>query len=172
VLSMVSFLKVLCVVLVAVGMALSLAHALELPGKLKLNNDAYLSVQSIYYPGFTIGGIFGEPGAILATLALLFITPFPSAAFWLVSVAFVSLLVMHGVFWVFVQPVNKVWIKEQRLQGASAAFFAMGSNEVAGAAADQNWTTLRNRWEYAHLVRAVLGMLALIALMAGLTIAS
>jgi hypothetical protein len=38
-------------------MALSLAHALEVPGKLRLNKEQYLAVQTIYYPGFTLGGI-------------------------------------------------------------------------------------------------------------------
>jgi hypothetical protein len=42
--------------LAAVTMALSLAHALELPGKLRLGKEQYLAVQPIYYPGFTIGG--------------------------------------------------------------------------------------------------------------------
>ncbi|HET7883004.1 MAG TPA: hypothetical protein VFL55_19120 [Acetobacteraceae bacterium] len=50
-------------------MALSLAHALEVPGKLRLPRETYIAVQQISYPGFTIGGAFGESGAILATLA-------------------------------------------------------------------------------------------------------
>jgi hypothetical protein len=48
-----TFLQVLCVVLVAVGMGLSLAHALEFPGKLRLPKDENMIVQSIYYPGRT-----------------------------------------------------------------------------------------------------------------------
>jgi hypothetical protein len=39
-------LPVLAIVLVAVSLALSLAHALELPGKLRLSKDAYLTTQS------------------------------------------------------------------------------------------------------------------------------
>jgi hypothetical protein len=60
-------------------MALSLAHALELPGKMRLGKDAYLSVQTIYYPGFTIGGI-AEPLGILALIALLVFVPLGAAA--------------------------------------------------------------------------------------------
>jgi hypothetical protein len=41
--------QIMTVMLAAVTMALSLAHALELPGKLRLNKEQYLAVQAIYY---------------------------------------------------------------------------------------------------------------------------
>jgi len=47
---------VVTVFLVAVAMALALSHALELPGKMRLDKQTYLAMQPIYYPGFTIGG--------------------------------------------------------------------------------------------------------------------
>ncbi len=43
--------------LVRVTAALSLAHALEWPGKMRLTREQYLAVQPIYYPGFTYAGI-------------------------------------------------------------------------------------------------------------------
>jgi hypothetical protein len=55
-----SGLQVLTVILVAVAMALSLAHALELPGKMRLTKEVYYAMQPVYYPGFTIGGGIGE----------------------------------------------------------------------------------------------------------------
>ena len=51
---MFQLLHILTVILVAIAMALSLAHVLELPGKLRLDRDTYLKVQTIYYPGFTL----------------------------------------------------------------------------------------------------------------------
>src|SRR5262249_59796352 len=54
------------IVLSAVGMGLSLAHALELPGKRRLSRDAYFAVQTIYYPGFTIAAPLAEPFATVA----------------------------------------------------------------------------------------------------------
>jgi hypothetical protein len=60
-------LEVLAVILAAVTMSLALAHALELPGKLRLSKEHYLAVQAIYYPGFTIAGI-AEVGSIIAAL--------------------------------------------------------------------------------------------------------
>ena len=53
---MVVTLQVTTLLAVAIAMATALAHALELPGKLRLSKDEYLTVQKIYYPGFTIGG--------------------------------------------------------------------------------------------------------------------
>jgi hypothetical protein len=48
-------LQIAATVTVGVVMGLSLAHTLELPGKRRLNREQYLAVQTIYYPGFTIG---------------------------------------------------------------------------------------------------------------------
>jgi hypothetical protein len=67
-------LQVATILLVSIAMALSLAHALEFPGTLRLSKETYFKVQSIYYPGFTIGGMVGETGGILATFALLSVT--------------------------------------------------------------------------------------------------
>jgi len=44
-------LQILAVFLVALAMALALAHALEMPGKLRLDKENYKDVQTIYYPG-------------------------------------------------------------------------------------------------------------------------
>jgi hypothetical protein len=59
-------LQVVTVFLVAIALSLSLAHALELPGKMRLDRDTYLAVQGIYYPGFTYGGL-GEGLGMVAT---------------------------------------------------------------------------------------------------------
>jgi hypothetical protein len=163
-------LQVLAILLTAVGMALSLAHALELPGKLRLTKDIYVAVQSIYYPGFTIGGIFGEFGAMLATIVLLVFTPFGGAAFWLTLVAFAALLCMHGLYWVLTHPVNKFWLKDQQLQGAGAAFFSVGGRNGSSRRIDQDWETLRVRWEYSHVARAVFAVASLIALATAVTL--
>lgn len=165
---MFQFLQVLSVVLVAIGMAMSLAHALELPGKLRLSRDHYIAAQAIYYPGFTIGGFFGEFGAMLATLALLVVTPTGTPRFWLTALAFACLLTMHALYWALTHPVNRFWLKDQALHGAGAAFFDAG---IAGApGADQDWTKLRDRWEYSHVARAAFAMAAFILLVIAATL--
>ena len=99
-------LQVLTVMLAAVTMALSLAHALELPGKLRLGKEQYPAVQPIYYPGFTIGGI-AEPAVILATLVLLLMTPADTVVFWLVAGALAALITVQVIFWTKTQPANR-----------------------------------------------------------------
>ena len=126
-------LQVLTVMLAAVTMALSLAHALEFPGKLRLKKEQYLTVQPIYYPGFTIRGI-AEPAVILATLALLFMTPAGTAAFWLVGGALAALVTVQVIFWSKTQPVNSFWLEETELGRSATRFFqqAHAHNALAG----------------------------------------
>ncbi len=157
-------LQVLTVVVVAVAMALTLAHALELPGKLRLPKEQYFAVQRIYYPGFTIGGA-AEPLGLLLLLVLVALTP-RGTAFWLSFGAFVALLAAHAVYWLFTHPVNNFWLKDFALKGAGAAFFALGSGGGSEGARAPDWTQLRDRWEYSHVVRAALALSSLILLVA------
>lgn len=154
----------LTIFLVSVGMALALAHVLEFPDKRRLGREAYFAVQTIYYPGFTVGGAFGEFGAILATLVLLAVTPVASRGFWPTLVAALAMLSMHATYWVWTHPVNKIWLQDQKREGASRRFFATQRD-----LADRDWTELRDRWEWSHVLRASFATVALVALlMAGL----
>src|SRR5918996_4492989 len=112
-----SGLQVLTVILVAVAMALSLAHALELPGKMRLTKEVYYAMQPVYYPGFTIGGGIGEAGGMIATIILLILTPFGDADFSLTLVAALGLVGMQAVYWLFTHPVNKFWVQDEKLSG-------------------------------------------------------
>jgi hypothetical protein len=164
-------LQVLSLLLVSIGMALSLAHALELPGKLRLPREAYMAVQPMYYPGFTVGGLVGEFGGMLATLALLIATPSQSDAFWLVLVALLALLAAHAVYWILTHPVNGFWLRGQKIGRSGANFFEfdpMGRGRTVGHPR-LNWTSLRDRWEYSHVVRAALMLVALILIAIAVT---
>jgi hypothetical protein len=160
---MFSALQIFTVMMVALSASLSLAHALELPGKMRLDEPTYRAVQHIYYPGFTIGG-FGDVLGLVATAALVLLTPMGSAAFWLTVTAFVGMLATNIVYWVAVHPVNKHWMKGQPVSASAATFFGTGHGR-AGAA---DWTALRDRWEYAHVARAVLASTSLLALVIAL----
>src|SRR5262245_35263644 len=103
---MIIALQVISVLLVSVAMALSLAHALELPGKMRLDEKTYTAMQPIYYPGFTIAGL-SEPAGIVALLVLLTATPGAGAAFWWTLVGLVALAASHVVYWVLTHPVNE-----------------------------------------------------------------
>lgn len=155
-------LQVITVVLVASTMGLALAHALEWPGKMRLDKAQYLAVQPIYYPGFTIGGGAAEVGGMVATLALLLTTARGTVQFWLVTAAFVALLLVHAIFWVMTQPVNKVWLRQTQLSPSAERFFA--THTPADDLIARDWTVLRDRWERSHALRAIAAMLALILL--------
>jgi hypothetical protein len=162
---MLTVLHVLAIVLVAIPMGLVMAHALEYPGKLKLGRDEYLTVQPIYSPGFTIGGL-AEPAALLALVVLLFLTPPGTIAFWLTLAAFAAMALMHMAYWLLTHPVNKFWLKDANLKGASAAFFGTG----AGSFETDDWRSLRDRWEMSHVLRAVLAFAAFVLLLIALAL--
>lgn len=141
-------------------MALALAHALELPGKMRLTKDEYFKVQAIYYPGFTIGGVC-EPASILATMILLFLLPANGTAFWLTLGTVVALLAMHAAYWVLTHPVNKFWVPGFRPGRVGAGFFGIDPLGRTTVLENPDWTALRDRWESSHVVRAILGFLSL-----------
>jgi hypothetical protein len=155
-------LKIISVIIVAVAMDMALAHALELPGKLRLPKEQYLAVQTIYYPGFTFAG-FTEPVGVILTALLAFLMPAGSLSFWLMLSSCIALALTHAVYWLWVHPVNNFWLKDISLQGAGGAFFAAGSVKP-GLSGQVDWTYSRDRWEYSHLARAGLAAVAFVLL--------
>jgi hypothetical protein len=153
-----AILSVLALLLVAVTMGLSLAHALEFPGKLRLDEPTYRAVQAIYYPGFTIGGLVGEFGGLLALIVLLVVTPANSDRFWWTAAALGFLLLGHATYWVVTHPVNNAWLKDTNISGVGAAFFGMFS------ATDGDWRHMRNIWEYSHVARACFATLSFLSI--------
>jgi hypothetical protein len=155
---MIAALQALALLLTAITMALALAHALELPGKLRLPKETYFAVQTIYYPGFTIGGL-AELLALAALLALVMVMPRSGAPFWLTVSAFAMVFLLHALYWLVTHPVNEFWLKDVKLNHASGRFFGL-----TAAMRPLDWTALRDRWEYSHVARAALGVLSLVLL--------
>jgi hypothetical protein len=164
--------QVLAVCTVAVAMSLSLAHALELPGKMRLDRDAYVATQPIYYPGFMIGASFGEAGGLLMTLVLLLLTPRDSREFAWTLVAFISLVAMHLAYWLFTHPVNKFWLKDFQLKGFGRGFFRFDplKRSAPGSGATDDWRRFRSRWEYSHVLRAALAGVSFVCLVIAVAI--
>ena len=160
--------EILTALLVALAMAFPLAHAAEFPGKRRLAKEAYLTVQPIYYPGFTLGGLIGEFGGIVTTFILTFLTPMNDPAFWWTAGSCLSLLLMHGVYWVMTHPVNNFWLKDVKLNSASSGFFGAFAPKTADGGGD-SWTRLRDQWEYSHAVRAVFGIVSLVLILIAIT---
>ncbi|RUU35375.1 DUF1772 domain-containing protein [Mesorhizobium sp. M6A.T.Ca.TU.002.02.2.1] len=149
---------IVTLLLVAITMALSLAHALELPGKLRLKEATYKSVQAIYYPGFTVGG-FAEIGGIIALAILLYLTPYPGARFWWTLTALVFLVAEHATYWLVTHPVNNFWVQDVAVSKPAATFFSLLPRKQS-----RDWRDLRDVWEASHVARAGLAMLSLISI--------
>jgi hypothetical protein len=153
-------LQIVTILLVAGAMTPALAHALEYPGKLALEKDAYITTQRIYYPGFTIGGGAAEVLAVAATLLLVIVTPQGDISYWLTLGAFVAMLCMHAVYWALTHPVNKYWLEGTEIRATGRGFFAFDPFGRADSGTP-DWIVLRDRWEASHMARAVLSALAL-----------
>jgi Domain of unknown function (DUF1772) len=169
---MLLLLQVVTVFLASSTFALSFAHAVELPGKLRLDKQGYCAVQTIYYPGFTFGGI-AELLAIAAALGLLLVTPAGSIAFILTLIALVGLIANHLAYWLLTHPVNNFWLKDQDLSGLGGRFFNFGrsARESRGDLDDDEiWLRFRDRWEFSHVLRAAFSAVSLIALITAVAI--
>jgi hypothetical protein len=156
-------LSLVAVFLVAVTMGLSLAHALEFPGKARLAEPTYRAVQAIYYPGFTIGGLIGEFGALIVLPVLLVLTPIGTERFWWTAVSLGFLVLAHLTYWFVTHPVNSSWLKDTDLAGGATVFFG------AFSSSESNWMRMRNLWEFSHVVRAVLAATSFVALLVAVT---
>lgn len=153
------FLTVFSLLLVAVTMATSLAHALEWPGKRRLDEAAYKTTQAIYYPGFTFGGLFGEFGGMVSLAVLVYLTPAGTSRFWWTAGALLLMLAAHTVYWLMTHPINNFWVKDVATSEIGSAFFSTFAGTHTG-----DWTELRDAWERSHAVRAFLHVLSLIAI--------
>jgi len=165
--------QILTVVLVGIALSPALAHAFEFPGKRRLDREAYVTVQAIYYPGFTLLGA-SEPGGIIAVIVLLLFTPPESASFWFTAVALIGLLGMQVIYWMLTHPTNKLW-----LQSAGATLGNLGGEFFAHDPAGRHtswtiadWRKLRDRWEYSHIARAVLAFISFVSLVVAIVIQS
>jgi hypothetical protein len=165
-------LQIVAVCQVAVAMSLALAHALELPGKMRLDRDTYVAMQPIYYPGFTFGAGIGEAGGMVTMLILLLIMPRAGQEFLWTVVAFISLIAMHVAYWLFTHPVNKFWLKGVELRGFGKGFFRFDpvNRATPTMSADDDWKRFRNRWEYSHVLRAVLAGFSFVCLVIAVAI--
>jgi hypothetical protein len=142
--------QIIAIVLTALAMAPAIAHAFEFPGKKRLDKQGYVAVQAIYYPGFTLLGIT-EPGALIAIVIMLFLMPRHGWSSLLVALALLCTIGMQAIYWLITHPTNKHWLANSSatLGKTGNRFFAVGP-----AAYATDWTKLRDRWEYSHILRA------------------
>jgi hypothetical protein len=157
-------LKVSAEVFVAAAMALSLAYALEYPGKMQLDRSTYVAIQRIYYPAFTLGRSISEGLGVLLTFALLVVTPDGTERFNWIAAAFSSLLAMQVVYWTITYPVDKFWIERSQLSPGSRRFFGLSATAqmVAVREFEKLWPALQQRWEISQIARAFFGLVSVV----------
>ena len=122
----------------ALAMAPAMAHALELPNKIRMNREDYLNAQRLYRGWQFVGG--AVIAALIATVLLLRTSSRGELFFSLLAV--LSVLATQLVFWVITFPVNR------RTRNWTHA--------------PEDWQALRARWEYSHAASAALNVLALV----------
>ena len=161
--------KVAAEVFVAVAMALALAHALEYPGKMRLDRTTYVAMQPIYYPAFTIGGGIGEGLGVILTFILLILTPNDSDQFNWIAAAFASLLAMQVVYWTVTRPVRNFWSERTKFGPAAKRFFGLSATAQTRALKEHEsvWATLQQRWEISHMARAFFGFVSVVTIAVG-----
>ena len=126
----------------ALALAPAMAHLLELPNKIYLARDDYLTVQQIYRGWALLG--FVVAGALLSTLALTLTIRKEHKAFLFAIIAFLCIAGTQVVFWTYTYPANQATHNWTMLP--------------------EHWVELRQQWEYSHATSAVLNLVALVTL--------
>jgi hypothetical protein len=136
----------LTLTLTALSMGVAFAHALQLLPKMQYAPALYLTLfKSLYEYYGKIAGWF-EVGAVLAAIALVYLVRDRRPAFLPTLIGTACLVAAHAAYWIWVAPANNL----------------MASWPVESPPAD--WTRVRDQWEYTHLARFFLQLLALAAL--------
>jgi hypothetical protein len=129
-------------------MAPAVAHALKLPGKVRL------------------------PKELLASVNLPRLSPLRSClvhSAWhrgfLARTRCVARSSRHAaVYGIAIRPINKFWLHGKTLSAAGSRFFSFDptSRKHDRSRQPYDWSRLRDRWELSHLVRAVLALVSLV----------
>jgi hypothetical protein len=143
---MLKVLRFVNLLLVALTLGMTFSHALEYPGKAKLDGAEWLTVQHNVYLAFGVVGAIIEVTAILTTWIV-----FAQIRSWklarvLTLLAGLATTAALGIWFGWVDPVNtalKAWTP---------------------ATMPDNWMSFRDRWEAGHAVSAILFGLAFSAL--------
>lgn len=132
----------LSLVFAALALAPAMAHLLELPNKMPLSHDAYLTVQQLYRGWALLG--FVVAGALLSTLMLTITVRKERKVFIFACIALLCIAGTQVVFWTYTYPANQATHNWTMLPA--------------------NWVELRRQWEYSHATSAVLNLVALVTL--------
>jgi hypothetical protein len=128
--------------LLGLALGASLAHLFELPNKIHLAREDYLTVQQIYR-GWALLGI-PVIGALISTAVLAFLVRRDAVALVWTVIALAFIVATQAVFWIFTFPANQQTVNWTVLPA--------------------DWEALRARWEYSHAAGAAMNLTAYAAL--------
>lgn len=126
----------------AIAMAAGLAHLFELPNKIHLSREDYLTVQQIYR-GWALFGI-AVIGALLSTFILTVSVRGNPRIFYFTLTAALCIVLSLIIFFLVTYPANQATDNWTSLP--------------------ENWRELRRQWEYSHAAGAGLYFVAFIML--------
>jgi hypothetical protein len=129
----------LAIVLTALALVPTGAHLFELPNKINLSRDAYLTVQGVY-AGWALFGII-DLAALVTNVVLAVRLRRQHPAFSFAVVAVLCFVVFFVIFFTWTFPANQ----------ATANWTTM----------PDDWSGLRQEWEYSHAVNAAVMLIAL-----------
>ena len=132
----------------ALALGPAMAHLLELPNKINLSREDYLTLQQIYR-GWNLLGII-VAAALISALALTITLRREQRAFVFALIGLLCLVGTQVVFWTYTYPANQITNNWTMLP--------------------DNWMQLRRQWEYSHATSAVLNLLALCSLIASVLV--
>jgi hypothetical protein len=127
------------VVLTALAVVPAGAHLFELPNKIDLPRDAYLVVQGVY-AGWALFGIVDLAALVMNVVLAVRLRRQPPAVYF-AAVAAVCFVVFFAIFFPWTFTANQ----------ATANWTTL----------PDNWSGLRQEWEYSHAVNAVVMLIAL-----------
>jgi hypothetical protein len=129
----------LAILLTALALISAAGHLFELPNKIDLPRDAYLTVQGIY-AGWAWFGIV-DLAALVLNVMLAVRLRRHRPAFQFAVIAALCFVVFFAIFFMWTFPANQ----------ATANWTSM----------PDDWRGLRREWEYSHAVNAVVMLVAL-----------
>ena len=140
----ISFFAALLATAIALGGAL--AHAFEFPHKMAMSQEAYFITQQIYAGWNRLA--FVLLFELLGTIAVIVLYRHTPAVMWPALAALTFFLASQVAFWIWTFPANVAtnnWTEQP-----------------------ENWTQLRQQWEYSHFAGAAFQLLAMSALIVSL----
>jgi uncharacterized membrane protein len=137
--------RFITLMLASFSLSLSMAHLLELPQRIKFDQQLWVKVtvfENVYRLFGSVGAAF-EVTAILTAMVLAFLVRRRGSTFYW-TLGGVIFLVLAFMSWImFVAPIN-------------AEFAKWLTNPIPA-----DWARYRNQWEYAHAVNAFIKIIAL-----------